>query len=166
MANQEQLAIGSSGAKAAPARIEKRPTDMHHVFLIDWNDDGRPREIAVVMEAPDGTIYGIEIERLHPIDKARLKKFLVSMHADKYPLWELLAIGQLNNGINPLDFFHMNYVRVKRPRGAILGGGLASVEVYAGSDKQIGSQFSDPRGAVVTNEKPTLGGSGNGSSFS
>ena len=33
-----------------------------------------------------GTIYGIEVDRLHPLDKARLKKFLVSVHADKYPL--------------------------------------------------------------------------------
>lgn len=141
----------------APARIEKRKTDLHHVWLIDWNDDGLLREIAVVMEAPDGSIYGIEVDKLHPIDKARLKKFLVSVHADKYPLWELLSQGQLNNGINPLDFFHMNYVKIKRPRGAVLGGGLASIEVY-GDDKQIGSQFSNPRGAEVANEQPTLGG--------
>lgn len=136
-------------------KIEKRPTDLHHVFLIDWNDDGLLKEIAVVMETPDGSIYGIEVENLHPIDKSRLKKFLVSVHADKYPLWELLANGQLNNGINPLDFFHMNYVKIKRPRGAVLGGGLASVEVY-GDDSIIGSKFSDPRSAQVTNEKPTI----------
>lgn len=136
-------------------KIEKRPTNLHHVFLIDWNDDGLLKEIAVVLEAPDGTIYGIEIDRLHPIDKGRLKKFLVSIHADKYPLWELLSNGALNNGINPLDFFHMNYVRIKRPRGAVLGGGLASVQVYS-DDKQIGSSFSDPRGAQVTNEKPGI----------
>lgn len=140
-------------AQQAPAKIEKRPTDLNHVFLVDWNDDGLLKEIAVVMEAPDGSIYGIEIDKLHPIDKARLKKFIVSVHADKYPLWELLSQGQLNNGINPLDFFHMNYVKIKRPRNAILGGGLASVEVY-GSDKIIGSQFSDPRGATAATEKP------------
>ena len=138
-----------------PARIEKRPTDLNHVFLIDWNDDGLLKEVAIVMEAPDGSIYGIEVDKLHPIDKGRLKKFLVSVHADKYPLWELLSQGQLNNGINPLDFFHMNYVKIKRPRGAILGGGLASVEVY-GDDKIIGSNFSNPRGATVANEKPTM----------
>lgn len=139
----------------APARIEKRATDLHHVYLIDWNDDGILKEIAVVMEDPQGSIYGIEIDKLHPIDKGRLKKFLVSVHADKYPLWELLSQGKLNNGINPLDFFHMNYVKVKRPRGAVLGGGLASVEVY-GDDEQIGSSFSNPRGAQVTNERPII----------
>ena len=140
----------------APAKIEKHQTNLNHVYLIDWNDDGMLKEIAIVMEAPDGSIYGIEVDKLHPIDKARLKKFLISVHSDKYPLWELLSQGQLNNGINPLDFFHMNYVKIKRPRGAILGGGLATVEVTYGSDKVIGSEFSDPRGAQVSTEKPPM----------
>ena len=135
-------------------KIELRPTDLKHVFLCDWNDDGLLKEIAVVMEAADGSIYGIEIDKLHDIDKKRLKKFLVSIHADKYPLWELLSQGKLNNGVNPLDFFHMNYVKVKRPRGAVLGGGLASVEVY-GQDTMIGAEFSDPRGAIVSGEAPS-----------
>jgi len=139
----------------APVKIEKRATDLRHVFLIDWNDDGLLKEIAVVMEAQDGTVYGIEIDRLHSIDKSRLKKFLVSVHADKYPLWELLSQGKLNNGVNSLDFFHMNYVKVKRPRGAVLGGGLASVEVYADSGRQIGSEFSDPAGGVISSEAPS-----------
>jgi hypothetical protein len=135
------------------AKIEKRPTNMKHVFLIDWNDDGILKEIAVVMEAQDGTIYGIEVDKLHPIDKARLKKFLVSVHADKYPLWELLSQGKLNNGINALDFFHANYVKVKRPKGSILGGGLASVEVYS-SDRQIGSEFTGGDQGTVAGEVP------------
>lgn len=143
----------------ANAKIEKRPTDLKHVFLLDWNDDGLLKEIAIVMEAPDGTIYGIEVDKLHPIDKARLKKFLISVHADKYPLWELLSQGKLNNGVNPLDFFHMNYVKIKRPRGAILGGGLASIEVYQ-SDAMIGTtiggqQVTDPQGAVVSTDAPS-----------
>lgn len=137
------------------AKIEKIPTQFNHVFMIDWNDDGLMKEIAVVMETPDGTIYGIEVDKLHPIDLARLKKFIVSVHADKYPLWELLASGKIPNGVNPLDFFHMNYVKVKRPRGAIMGGALASVEVY-GSDEMIGSGFSDPRGAAAAGEVPRI----------
>jgi hypothetical protein len=139
----------------APVKIEKRPTDLRHVFLIDWNDDGILKEVAVVMEAPDGTLYGIEVDKLHPIDKARLKKFLVSVHADKYPLWELLSQGKLNNGVNPLDFFHMNYVKIKRPRGAVLGGGLATVEVY-GSDAQIGSEFTKGDQGTVSGERPSI----------
>lgn len=136
-------------------KIEKRATDLRHVYLIDWNDDGILKEIAVVSEREDGTIYGIEVEKLHPIDKARLKKFLVSVHADKYPLWELLSQGKLNNGTNALDFFHMNYVKVKRPRGAVIGGGLASVEVY-GSDEQIGSEFTKGDQGTVSGQVPRV----------
>ncbi len=156
-ASLKEIAMATTPAVAkAPAAnlIEKRPTNLQHTYLIDWADDGLFKEIAVVMETQDGTIYGIEIDRLHQIDKARLKKFLVSVHADKYPLWELLSQGKLNNGVNPLDFFHMNYVKVKRPRGAVLGGGLASVEVY-GSDRQIGSEFSDPLGGTIASETPS-----------
>lgn len=138
-------------------KIEKRPTDLQHVFLIDWNDDGILKEIAVVSEREDGTIYGIEVDKLHPIDKSRLKKFLVSVHADKYPLWELLSQGKLNNGTNALDFFHMNYVKVKRPRGAVLGGGLAAVEVY-GTDQQIGAEFTNGDQGTVSGQVPSVMG--------
>lgn len=140
---------------AIKTTIEKRPTNLNHIWLIDWLDDGLFKEIAVVMEDPrDGTIYGIEIDKLHPLDKGRLKKFIVSIHADKYPLWELLSQGKLNNGVNPLDFFHQNYVKVKRPKGAVLGGGLASIEVYQ-ADRQIGSEFSDPNGGTISSESPS-----------
>ena len=37
----------------ANAKIEKRPTDLKHVFLMDWNDEGLLKEIAIVMEAPE-----------------------------------------------------------------------------------------------------------------
>ena len=42
----------------AVTKIEKRATDLQHVFLVDWNDDGILKEIAVVMETNDGTIFG------------------------------------------------------------------------------------------------------------
>lgn len=137
-------------------KIEKRATDLRHVYLVDWNDDGILREIAVVMETDDGSIFGIEVEKLHPIDKSRLKKVVTSVHADKYPLWELLAQSRLNNGMNALDFFHANYVKIKRPQGAVIGGGLASIQLDVDDGKMIGSTFSDPRGAIVTNEAPQM----------
>lgn len=137
-------------------KIEKRATDLKHVFLCDVNDDGLLKEIAVVMETDDGSIFYIAIDQLHPIDKARLKKVITSIHADKYPLWELLSQGRLNNGMNALDFFHQNYVKVKRPRGAVIGGGLASVAIDLDDGKMIGSSFSDPRGAAIANEVPSM----------
>lgn len=138
------------------AKIEKRETNMRHVYLIEWNDDGILKEIAVVMETEDGTIFGIDVEKLHPIDKGRLKKIVTSVHADKYPLWELMSQAKLNNGMNALDFFHANYVKVKRPKGSVLGGGLATVAIDADDGTMIGSQFSDPRGAGIASEQPSV----------
>jgi hypothetical protein len=140
----------------AVTKIEKRATDLQHIWLIEWNDDGMLKEIALVMETDDGTLFGIEVDKLHPIDKARLKKVITSVHADKYPLWELLSQGRLNNGMNALDFFHQNYVKIKRPRGAIIGGGLASIQMDLDDGKLIGSSFSDPRGASIANEAPPM----------
>jgi hypothetical protein len=138
----------------AVTKIEKHKTDLRHIYVIDWNDDGLLKEFAVVMETPDGSIWGIEIEKLHPIDKRRLKKVISSIHADKYELWELLSQSTLSNGMNALDFFHANYVKVKRPRGAVVGGGLASIQLDSEPEAMIGSSFSDPRGAVVSREAP------------
>ena len=137
-------------------KIEKRETNMNHIFLIEWNDDGILKEIAVVMELSDGTLYGIEVEKLHPIDKSRLKKIITSVHANKYPLWELLSQARLNNGMNALDFFHSNYVKVKRPKGSIMAGGLASVDMGADDGVMIGSSFSDPAGASAAQNVPTM----------
>lgn len=147
------MATQNTPSTRVSTTIEKTKTDLHHIFLIDWNDDGLLKEIAVVMEQQDGTLFGIEVDKLHPIDKARLKKFITSVHADKYPLWELLSQGRLNNGINPLDFFHVNYVKVKRPKGAVLGGGLASVAAYS-SEKMIGADFTRGDNGTVSGEAP------------
>lgn len=117
-------------APSAPAvtKIEKRQTNLRHVFLIDWDDAGIFKEVAVVKEDEgDGTIYGILVDTLHPIDQSRLKKIVTSQHADKYPLWELMSQMTLKNGYNALDFFHANYVKVKRPRGAVVGGSLSDL---------------------------------------
>jgi hypothetical protein len=138
------------------ATIEKRATSLNHVFLIDWHDDGILREIIVVMEDKVGAIYGIEVNRLHPIDKGRLKKVITSIHSDKYSLWQLLADSRLPNGMNALDFFHANYVKVKRPRGSIgamsMGGTMADIQITNESDKVIGSGFTS---GVATAAEPT-----------
>jgi hypothetical protein len=136
-------------------KIEKRAVPgLRHVYMIDWHDDGILHEIAVVMDAPDGSVYGIEVNKLHPIDKARLKKYITSVHSDKYPLWELLSQGRLGNGMSALDFFHTNYVKVKRPRGAVIGGGLAGVQVY-GEERQIGTEFTHGDQGTIASDAPS-----------
>lgn len=122
---------------------------MNHIEYIDVNDDGVLEEVAVVKRSEDGTIHYIDVAPLHKIEKARLKRIVTSQHADKYPLWELLAQSKLENGMNALDFFHSNLIKVKRGTGTTstqFGGGLASAGVLAGG--MPGVQFSDPASAI------------------
>lgn len=126
---------------AKTGQIDKKATKISHVFLVDIDDSGLLKEVAVVKEDTDGTMYYIDIDSLHTIDKARLKKIVTSIHADKYPLWELLSQARLSNGMNALDFFHFNCVKVKRPKGARAAAG--SLESFQGaiSDNLVGTEF-------------------------
>jgi hypothetical protein len=129
--------------------IELTPTSLPHVFLCDIDDSGLLKEILVVKKFKDGSIYYVEIDTLHPIDKGRIKKIVSSQHADKYDCWELLSQARLSNGMNALDFFHTNNVKVKRPRGArAVTGSLESAAIY-GTDKMIGSDFVNPMEATL-----------------
>ena len=125
-------------------KIAKKATDMNHIFLIDWDDTGILREIAVVAEFPDGTICGIIVDTLHQIDKARLKKVITSIHANKYSLWELMSQARLSNGLNCLDYFHSNFVKQKRPKGARMSQESLSSFNMKINDKVIGSDFANP----------------------
>ncbi len=134
---------------AIKEQIIKKATDLPHIFRMDVDDSGLLQEVAVVKEDGDGTIYYIPIAPLHQIDKQRLKKIVTNIHADKYSLWELLSQATLSNGMNALDFFHYNCVKVKRPKGA-----LASRETLGNvtgniSDKVIGSDFANPAEAML-----------------
>lgn len=134
---------------AAKDSIELKPTSLHHIFLCDVDDSGLLKEIMLVKKFKDGSIYYIEIDSLHQIDKGRIKKIISSAHADKYEAWELLSQARLSNGMNALDFFHSNNVKAKRPKGArATTGGLESIQSY-GSDKVIGSEFVNPAEATL-----------------
>jgi hypothetical protein len=124
--------------------IELTPTSLPHVFLCDIDDSGLLKEILLVKKFKDGSIYYVEIDTLHTIDKGRIKKIVSSQHADKYECWELLSQARLSNGMNALDFFHSNNVKIKRPRGARAAtGSLQQVTAY-GTDALIGSEFANP----------------------
>lgn len=130
-------------------QIKLTPTSLPHIFLCDVDDSGLLKEIMVVKKFKDGSIYYVEIDPLHSIDKGRIKKIVSSQHADKYECWELLSQSRLSNGMNALDFFHSNNVRVKRPKGARAStNGLDSVRSY-GEDKMIGSDFVNPAEATL-----------------
>ena len=124
--------------------IELTPTGLPHIFHCDVDDSGLLKEIMLVKKFQDGSIYYIEIDPLHAIDKGRIKKIVSSQHATKYEAWELLSQARLSNGMNALDFFHSNNVKVKRPRGArASSGGLETIAAYGSgsSDRMIGTEF-------------------------
>lgn len=122
-------------------KIEKKPTAIQHIFLVDVADSGLYKEVAIVKEEEDGTIYYIDVDSLHKVDKARLKKIVTSVHANKYPLWELMSQSRLSNGMNALDFFHYNCVKVKRPKGARSATGSLANFSGAISDQMVGTEF-------------------------
>jgi len=140
---KNQLSTRQAAPKAAPA------STLNHIEYVDVNNDGVLEEIAVVKRAEDGTLHYIDIAPLDVIDKARLKRIVTSQHADKYPLWELLAQSKLENGMNALDFFHSNLIKVKRGTGTTstqFGGGLASAGTIEA--KMPGMEFSNPAEAI------------------
>jgi hypothetical protein len=134
-------------------KLIKSPSGLPHIFLCDVDDSGLLKEIMLVKKFNDGSLYYVEIDPLHNIDKGRIKKIVTSQHADKYECWELLSMSRLSNGMNALDFFHTNNVKIKRPKGArASNAGLDSVQAYT-SDKVIGSDFVNP--AEATLDGPT-----------
>lgn len=130
-------------AKSNSPKIVGQKTQFPHIELIDIDDTGLLKEVAVVKREEDGTLHYIDVSSLAQIDKQRLKKIISSPHADKYELYELMSHATISNGLNALDFFHFNFVKIKRPMGAkSAGGSLADVGV--GSSKIVGSEFANP----------------------
>lgn len=129
----------------AAAKIKLQPTSLPHIFLCDVDDSGLLKEVAIVKEYEDGSIAYVDIGSLHQIDKARIKKVVTGQHSDKYPLWELLSQARFSNGINALDYVHVNFVKIKRPKGArATQESLSNLSLGRMSDNFIGSDFSNP----------------------
>jgi len=147
----EQRSRQNSRQAAVKNQFEGKKTNLPHIELIDIDETGLLKEVAVVKRESDGTLYYIDIDVLHPVDKARIKKIVTSVHADKYPLWELMSQATLNNGLNALDYFHYNMVKVKRPKGVRAANqvnSIANVNVNM-SENMIGSEFTNPAEAEL-----------------
>ena len=107
------------------------------------------REVAVVKEDDNGTLYYLDVVALDVVDKGRLKGIVTSLHADKYALWDLMSQQKLSNGCNALDYFHQ-LVKVKSAPGTsntAFGGGLATVRVE--SNKLVASEHTNPSSVGV-----------------
>ena len=128
-------------------------TQIPHIELLDIDGTGLVSEIAIVKRTKDGTIHYIDVSKLPPLDKGRLRKILSSPHADKYELWELLSQSKLSNGLNALDFFHNNFVKIKRPLGAKNVTAPESIlNVAPVNDTVIGTDFANPEEAKLDSD--------------
>lgn len=126
-----------------------KPFENKHVKFMDVNNDGLLEEIAVVKQWDDGSFSYVLVTALSNLNKGRLKALVTSQHADKYQLWEIMSQSKLSNGLNALDFFHNNFVKIFRPQGSLatsMGGGLATASIV--SNRPIGQEFTDPASAV------------------
>lgn len=119
-----------------------------HIQKKDVNGDGIDETIAVVKEWPEGDMSYILVGELGMTDKRRLKAILSSVHADKYPLWQLLGQNKLSNGMNALDFFHRNYIKMYRDPNSTadydFGATLDDVKADDTVNKGIADGFTDP----------------------
>lgn len=122
---------------------------LKHVEYLDIDGSGIKTEVAVLKREENGDVYYINLEQLAPIDLSRIKKIIMSQHADKYDLYELMAMNKLSNGINALDFFHTNFAKVLRANGtsgtfAKNRRSINDVSINRDQDKVIGSEFTNP----------------------
>ena len=128
---------------------------MEHIKSLDVNNTGIKRDVAIIMEAKDGSIFYVDIASLGPIDKGRLKAALTSPGSKSMPLWQVLSTMTLNNGLNALDYFHTNFVKKIGGKGKKGQAGLEAVKAN-GVGKMIGSEYTDPSSAT---QDPTKAGS-------
>lgn len=136
------------------AKPKQTAAQVGHIEYQDVDGTGVLKEVAVVKRWEDGSFSYIETGILDNIDRSRLKAILVSPHADKYELWELLSMSKINNGMNALDYFHQ-LTKKKTVKGAkerVIGGSIR--DAVPVSDKMIGSDFTNPDETVGSGEMP------------
>lgn len=157
MATAPKSVNTASTGPVSSGKIEMKATNIPHIFMIDIDDSGMYRECAVVKLFEDGSIAYVQIDTLHPIDKARLKKVVTSIHADKYPLFELLSQAKFSNGLNALDYIHTNFVKIKRPKGASMtSNSILSTSIFKDADHMIGADFVNPAEAMLEDRKSVV----------
>ena len=151
---QAKTAEPAKDPNANKGGIIMHPTRLKHVFYVDVNDNGQFREVAVVKEWPNGSLSYIDIGLIDQVDRGRLKKVLMSGHADKYELWDLLSQERLSNGKNALDYFHQ-MTRTKKAAGHVDnlmgqgGGSLFDSDLRPEGNTVVGSAFTDTTSGVV-----------------
>lgn len=78
-----------------------------HVRNLDIKNDGIEQEVVVMKEDPyNGDLYIIPTVDMDKVDRERIIKILSHRDATRLPLYEVMALEYLGNGMNALEFFH------------------------------------------------------------
>jgi len=140
---------------AAPKKATTAPKDDEaHIQYIDIDGSGVLKEVVIVKRWGDGAFSYIETGTLDGIDRGRLKNILSSPHADKYQMWELLSMSNINNGMNALDYFHQLTKKIN-PKGSkerVIGGSIR--DAAPASNVMPGSEFSNPNETIGDGTMP------------
>lgn len=95
-------------------------SDTHaHIAWADLHNNGVLVEIAVIaLDQKNGDLHFISIAALDNVDKERLVKIIQKRDAQKYPLWDLMSMSTLKNGMNALEYFNQ-LIKVRSVSGQI-----------------------------------------------
>jgi hypothetical protein len=87
-----------------------------HIGWLNYQDENKYEECAVVKKYPDGSWAIIPLKSLDDVDKQRIYKFVTSSQAPRYELWEIMKESRLGNGVNALTYFHQLVILVTPDR--------------------------------------------------
>lgn len=95
-------------------------SDTHaHIAWADLHNNGVLVEIAVIaLDQKNGDLHFIKIAGLDNVDKERLVKIIQKRDAANYPLWDLMSMSTLKNGMNALEYFNQ-LIKVRSVSGQI-----------------------------------------------
>ena len=145
----------NQSAKQAPAvdPIPLHPTALHHIFLVDINDDGQVREVAIVKKWGNGSIAYIDVGLLDEIDRRRMATLCRSFHADKYELFDIMYLQRLSNGLNALEYFSQ-LTKTKLAPGSNVSAHTGSLAALRPDNRNnmVGAEFSDPQSASLSDD--------------
>ena len=102
----------------APAGTKADEPVKNTMFLSgSLHDQEVEREVIVMKQWSDGTVYFIDPEHCDTIDAKRIQRALARADRAGVELWTILKETTLSNGANGLDYFHQ-LCQTFKPKGA------------------------------------------------
>lgn len=118
---------------------------VHNTMVLDAHShQERAREVVVMKEWDDGTVYYIDPNHLDSIDRKRMLRALGRANKSNVPLWTVLKDTSLSNGANGLDYFHQ-YAQTFRPEGATRAPDALRLQSEVSRDRDLAIERARPQ---------------------